>query len=499
MNNVNPQAVIDSTLALIKAAQQTPNDELAKAWTQAGTATSGITAYDLEAGAKLLYPVITPLRNRIPRTSGAGGIQANWRGITGINTTNMSVGVGGGNRSGVMSSTTKDYIAAYRTIGLEDFATFEAELAAQGFDDLKARAVEGLLRSLMIGEEKVILGGNSTVGLGTTGTPTVATATTGGTLAAQAWSIICVALAFDGYQSGTVVGGIVGAVARTNADGSTDNYGGGSAQKSAAASQTTTGATSTISATVAAKSNAVAYAWYWGLSGAELLGAITTINSVVIAAAATGTQNASALTAADNSVNTLVFNGILSQVNEAGSNSYVATMATGTAGTGTPLTSDAAGGIVEIDAALKSFWDNFRLSPTDIYVSSQEMTNITKKILAANSTAAQRFVFNSDQGMLAGGTMVRSYLNKYAMDGAIEIPVRLHPNMPSGTIMFYCDRLPYPLSNVSNVLQIRARRDYYQIEWPLRSRKYEYGIYADEVLQNYFTPAFGVITNIANG
>ena len=250
---------------------------------------------------------------------------------------------------------------------------------------------------------------------------------------------------------------------------------------------------------MAAKSNAVAYAWYWGLSGAELLGAITTINSVVIAAAATGTQNASALTAADNSANTLVFNGILSQVNEAGSNSYVATMATGTAGTGTPLTSDAAGGIVEIDAALKSFWDNFRLSPTDIYVSSQEMTNITKKILAANSTAAQRFVFNSDQGMLAGGTMVRSYLNKYAMDGAIEIPVRLHPNMPSGTIMFYCDRLPYPLSNVSNVLQIRARRDYYQIEWPLRSRKYEYGIYADEVLQNYFTPAFGVITNIANG
>ena len=175
---VNPNAVINATLDLIKASQQTPNAELAKAWTQSGSAVSGITAYDLEAGAKLLYPVITPLRNRIPRVSGAGGIQANWRGITGINTTNMSVGVGGGNRSGVMSSTTKDYIAAYRTIGLEDYATFEAELAAQGFDDLKARAVEGLLRALMIGEEKVILGGNSSVALGTTPTPTLATATT---------------------------------------------------------------------------------------------------------------------------------------------------------------------------------------------------------------------------------------------------------------------------------------------------------------------------------
>ena len=498
-DQVNKAAVAAATLDLIKAAQAAPNAELAKAWTQSGSAVSGITAYDLEPGAKLLYPVITPLRNSIPRVSGSGGIQANWRGITGINTSNLNIGVGGGNRSGVMSSTTKDYIAAYRTIGLEDYATFEAELAAQGFDDLKARAVEGLLRALMIGEEKVISGGNSSTGLGTTATPTLATATTGGTLAAQAWSVICVALAFDGYQSGSVSGGVVGAVSRTNADGSTDNYGGGSAQKSAAASQTTTGATSTISATVAAKANAVAYAWYWGLAGSELLGAITTINSVVITAAATGTQNASALTAADNSQNTLVYDGLLSQVNQAGSNSYVYTMANGVAGTGTPLTSDTAGGVVEIDAALKSFWDNFRLSPTTIYVSSQEMLNITKKILSASSTAAQRFVFNSDQGMLAGGSMVRSYLNKYAMDGAVEIPIRLHPNMPSGTILFYCDRLPYPLSNVSNVLQIRARRDYYQIEWPLRSRKYEYGIYADEVLQNYFPPAFGVITNIANG
>lgn len=499
--NVNPAEVLNATLSLIKAAQQTPNTDLAKAWTQSGSAVAGITAYDLEPGAKLLYPVITPLRNRIPRVSGAGGIQANWRAITGVNTGNLNIGVGGGNRSGVMSSTTKEYTAAYRTIGLEDYATFEAELAAAGFDDLKARAVEGLLRSLMIGEEKVILGGNSSIAMGTTATPTLTTATTGGTVAdAGAFSVICVALAFDGYASGSVSGGIVGAVARTNADGSTDNYGGGSAQKSANATIATTGGgLSTVSCKVTAKTNAVAYAWYWGASaGNEVLGAITTINSVVITAAATGTQNATALAASDNSTNTLVFDGLLTQINTSNSNSYVSTLATGTAGTGTPLTSDTAGGIVEIDAALKSFWDNYRLSPTDIYVSSQEMLNITKKILAASATAAQRFVFNSEQGMLAGGTMVRSYLNKYAMDGAVEIPVRLHPNMPSGTILFYCDRLPYPLSNVSNVLQVRARRDYYQIEWPLRSRKYEYGIYCDSVMQNYFPPAFGIINNIAN-
>ena len=108
-------------------------------------------------------------------------------------------------------------------------------------------------------------------------------------------------------------------------------------------------------------------------------------------------------------------------------------------------------------------------------------------------------MFDTVQGSVVGGTLVRSYLNKFTMNGAQEVPIRLHPNIPPGTIMFTSSRIPYPLSNVTNVLQIRARRDYYQIEWPLRTRKYEFGIYSDQVLQNYFTPAFGVIKNIGNG
>jgi hypothetical protein len=497
---INRAAVTAATVQLIKASQQ---ENLGKAWTQSGTATSGITEYDLEAGAKLLFPVITPLLKRIPRVSGKGGIQANWRGITAINSAGISAGVGQGNRGGITTTTTKDYIAAYRTLGYDDNVSFEADLAAAGFDDLRSINVTNLLKSIMIGEERTVLGGNSSLALGTTPTPTLVGSTTGGTLAAQTWSVVCVALAFDGYRNAGGAGslsGVVGAVTRTNADSSTDTYGGGAAQKSAAATATTTGSTGSIAATVAAVRGAVGYAWYWGTSGSEALGAVTSINSVSITAAATGTQTitAAALTA-DNSQNTLVYDGLLTQIGTAANNSYYTAMPTGTAGTGTPLTSDSAGGIVEIDVALKAFWDNYRLTPTDIYVSSQEMTNISKKVLSASSTSAQRFVFNSEQGVLAGGTMVRSYLNKYAMDGAAEIPIRLHPEMPAGTIMFFCDTLPYPLSNVSNVLQIRTRRDYYQIEYPLRSRKYEYGVYVDSVLQNYFPPAFGMISNIANG
>ncbi|MGO9768254.1 MAG: hypothetical protein ACLPSW_01610, partial [Roseiarcus sp.] len=187
------------------------------------------------------------------------------------------------------------------------------------------------------------------------------------------------------------------------------------------------------------------------------------------------------------------------QALKTGSNSYVYTMATGAAGTGTPLTADGAGGVIEIDVVLKYMWDNYRLGPDTMWVNSQEALNISKKILAGTSTAAQRFVFNSVQDAIGGGIMVRTYLNRFSMAGGSVVDIKVHPNMPAGTVLLTSKKLPYPLANVTNVMQIRTRQDYYQIEWPLVSRKYQYGVYADEVLQHYFPPSMALITNIANG
>lgn len=471
-------------------------------FTQNASATSGLTFYDLELGAKSLYPVLTPLRNSIPRVSGAGGIQANWRAITGVNTSGIRLGVSAGNRGGVQAVTTQDYTAAYRGIGLESSTDFEAQYAGQGFDDIRAISARTLLEATMIGEEQMILGGNgAAVALGQTGTPTLAAATTGGTLATQTLSVICVALAFDAYVNGSVVGGIQQSITRTNAGpySSSDTFGGGAAGKSAAATVSVTGATGSATASVVAIVGAVGYAWFWGVAGSEVLGAITSINSVAITANATGTQTAASLSTSDFSKNALEFDGLLYQAFKTGSNSYILTQANGTAGVGTPLTADGSGGIVEIDLVLKNLWDNYRLSPSEIWVNSQEALNISKKILQGNSNAAQRFVFNSQQDSLGGGIMVRTYLNRFSMAGGSTLSINVHPNMPAGTILFLTNRLPYPLSNVSNVIQMRTRQDYYQIEWPLIKRSYEIGVYADEVLQHYFPPSMAVITNIGNG
>ncbi len=92
-----PRTVQDYNAALTSAssflaeierahANPLPGDPLAKStFSQSSSPTSGLTYYDLETGAKFVYPLLTPLRNEMPRVSGKGGIQANWRAVTGVN------------------------------------------------------------------------------------------------------------------------------------------------------------------------------------------------------------------------------------------------------------------------------------------------------------------------------------------------------------------------------------------------------------------------------
>lgn len=511
----DPAALLSAWDGLRKAPGNGFPPELLKAINQA----TGLVWYDLEPYAKLLFPVITPLRNRIPRVGADGGTATHWISVTGININKVSIALGEGQRGGSVTTQVVNNTAQYKSWGLDDSVTWQADFAAKNLDDAKQLAVDNLLRAVMIGEEAMIIGGNADVQLGTTPTPTLAGAGTGGSLASQTLSVICVALAFDAYN---VVGGnntlpgntiaVPGQISRTNTDGTNLTYGGGSAQKSASATVVLTSSggnppfTASATASVTAVKGAVGYAWFWGPAGTELLGAVTSINSVAITALATaGNQLASTLPASDNSTNIFLCDGLISQVTTPGSNSYYSAQATGVAGTGTPLTTDSAGGIVEIDTALKSFWDNFRLAPDMMLVNSQELKNITNKVIAGGGAPLFRFVADAkDNGgvgahQVMAGAVVGTYLNKYTMSGGQLVQVLLHPNVPPGTIIFYSSKLPYPLSNVRNLLQFKMRRDYYQIEWPIVKPSYDFSVFADGVLQNYFPPGFGMITNIANG
>lgn len=477
------------TIDLLKAMQPTQlAEDIAKSFSQA----TGLVFYDLEPAAKTLYPVLTPLRNIIPRVKANGGTATNWKQITAINTSNMRPGVSEGNRGGVIADAVADKTAAYRGIGLENAVTFEADYAALNFDDARARASQSLLNSLMIQEEQLILGGNGSLALGTTPTPTLAASASGGSLGTGTLSVICVALSHVAWRYGSVSGGLMTTATRTNADGTTDTVNSGLAQKSANATVSVTGPTGSVTATVTPVNGAVGYAWFWGTAGNETLGAITTINSVAITANATGTQLASALPAADHSRDSLVYDGVMTQLFTSGSGAVINTAATGTPGTGTSFTSDGAGGVNEIDNVLMTFWDNSRLSPDVMWVSARTLRALNALVIGNGGAPLIRFSMDAGGQQINAGTVIGTYLNKVTNT---QIAIRVHPDMPDGMVLFWSNTVPYPIANIGNLVQMKMRQDYYQIEWPRRTRKYEFGIYADGLLQMYFPPAFGIMRN----
>lgn len=481
----------------------------------------GLLWYDLRPVVQLLYPYkqLIPLISRLPRVPADGGNAFHWKRITAININNVSVGVSEGNRGGGISINLQDQQCSYKTLGLESSVSFEARLGAMNLTpDALGNAIQSTLRSVMIGEEQTLIGGNASTALGTTPTPTLVASGTGSALTAQAYYVVCVALSHQGWLAGSVQNGIPGQVTKTNTDGSTDTFGGGSAQPSAQAT-VTPAAGNTITASVAVVPNAVAYAWYFGTAtGATRLQAITQGNSVIFSSAPSATnQLITALQVAgvyqDNSTNALLPDGILSQIygsvfgtapslamstnqklpsgvsiTAGGSLSY--TKSTGNTG----LTINGTN-IAEWDAILQAAYDQYKIGYDRILMSSQDIANFMGTMLGQNAAAQFRILFDaeSETGRIVAGRRITSYLNKFFGN---TLDVEIHPYVPPGTIIFWSDRAPYELSGVPNILEAHVRMDYYQIQWPFRSRRYEYGVYSDEVFACYFTPAFGVMNNV---
>jgi hypothetical protein len=495
-------SLTSDTLDLIKAAMQRPDETLAKTISTA----TGLVAYDLQAPAKNLYPFVTPLRNSVPRVGGGTGTATNWRQVNAIIGSGFDAmgWVPEGQRSGQMSYSTSSKSATYVTIGEEDAATYEAISAGRYFEDIEARMTFRLLQKMMLKEEMAILAGNASLQLGTPATPTLSASGSGATLPAATYSVIVVALTLEGYQNSSLSAGVATTKTVTGADGKTYTLNGGSSNKSANATQAVT-AGQTLFASVTPIQGAVAYAWYVGAAGNESLQAITTINSATFSAAlASGNQAATAITA-DNSANpNYAYNGLLTTALMPGSNAYVNILATGTAGTGTVLTSSGRGSVVEIDDMFKSMWDNFELSPTVLYVNSQELKNITTKVLSNSSGPLLRYDSPADGSkeveITASGT-VSFYYNPFAINGGLRIPIKIHPRVPPGTIIGWADNLPiqYQSNEVPNVAEVRTRQDYYQINWPSVTRQRQVGVYAEALLAVYAPFAMGVIANIANG
>lgn len=495
---------------------------------KAVTIATGLTFYDLFAPSQNLYPVITPLRNSIPRVKRKfTGNTANYKQVVALNGSGYNnIGfVPEGGRAGIMSYVTKNIGKNYVTIGEEDYLTFEAEAAAEGFEDENAMVTLRLLQKLMLKEEVGLLcandGATANGGfqLGTPGTITLSASGSGSTLTGATYYVKVVALSMEGWNNYTTpANGIPSQITVTGADGSQFTVNGGSSKVSAE-QNTSVSSTNTLFCSVPAVAGAVAYAWFVGTtSNGETLQTVTTINSLALNSYSTSNPAVpSSLTSTDCSFNSgtngtanvTAFDGIYSQILSANvangstaiGGAYVNSLSTGTAGTGTVLTSSGRGSVVEIDNLLQSMWDNYRLSPTVMYVNSQELKNISNKVLNGTSAPLLRAMMGEDGYKLTASGTIEFYFNPFSVNGGTKLPVKVHPNVPPGTIILWAEQLPewYQNNEIPNVAEVLTRRDYYRIDWPLVTRQRQYGVYAEETLAMYFPSAGAILTNIANG
>lgn len=500
----------NEVLDFAKAAFSNPLGQDGNTLEKTVTQATGLVNYDLRAPALNLFPTITPLRNAFARKQRTNpGTALNYKRINSITGSgfNFMGWVPEGQRAGRMSYSADPQAVPYVTIGEEDSLTEEARLAAEGFEDEDAMVQLRTLLKLMSKEEAGLLSGNASLALGVPGTPTLAASGSGATLPALTYSVIVVALTQAGYMQSSLTAGVATSQVVTGADSKTFTLNGGSSNKSTAATQAVT-LGQTLSATVAAVNGAVAYAWFVGASGSETLQAITTINSATFAAPLAGSRQAATVIAADYSRNNgLAYDGFLTQGFSAGAggNAYVLALPSGAAGVGTQLTSSGYGSVNEIDIMLKSMWDQYRVSPTVIYVNSQEQRSITKLSLTG-SGSAPLLRYNVEAGadgtahfQGTAGNVVSFYFNPYSPDGGTKIPVKIHPNLAPGTIMAVCERLPawYVQNETPAVAEVITRKDYYTETWPKTTRAQDYGVYCQSALAIYAQFCVSILTNIA--
>ena len=145
------------------------------------------------------------------------------------------------------------------------------------------------------------------------------------------------------------------------------------------------------------------------------------------------------------------------------------------------------------------------LSPTALYVNAQEQKNITTKCLT-NARARCRYNVDADsgndgpQGITATG-VVRWYYNPFSVDGGTISRSKSIPTCRRARSWRCASACRYGTSRTRspNVAEVLTRRDYYRIDWPLRTRRREFGVYAEETLAGYAPFAFGILNNIGNG
>jgi hypothetical protein len=443
---------------------------IAKAQTAGILESTGVYSYDLSDLVSLI-PVVTPFRDRVARkVSTDGNPFAVWRALMNINASQPDLSMGFDFAANEVNFQEQDFQARYKPTGLAGIVTQDSVDMAKGYADPYAVATFQVLNQVLIGDDRKLLGAQS-FALAQPGTVTAVTSTTGGSIAASTTNMVAVA-------------------ART---GSGYYYGTGNSQGKASSAVTTTGSTSTITASCAAVKGAVAYDWFyssnsgttWFYAGTTTVASFTFSATLAANAALPLTQPdlstswkgvansvPTVNTAADNgSANPNDYDGFLASCTGDWTNAGLFATS-GTANANQAIFQDgggaalalAGGSVAQIENQLfLPLWNSVKCSPTALMMNAAQAQEIANLILGGSSATTFLNTDASGRVSVTAGGRVGEIVNAPA--GGVTVPIEVHVSIPPGTIIARSDRVPFPQSNISNVLEYRAVRDTAQFDY----------------------------------
>jgi hypothetical protein len=466
--------------ALASAVQQLAAD-MGKTISLASPLTTGLVPYDLVAPSRLIYPVYSPMRNKLPRTQGQGTSRRVkvFTGISGSHTGGVSVGrwsipefpAGGDLTStnwpnqlpSVGSQNAVDVDVPYKFFGITEPLSWLAQFSGQGFEDISALVNLILLQEGMLLEEHQIIQGSSQA-LAAPGTPTVKcrSAATGETvITGQTTNLYVKVTAVNFYgESVPSSPGNAAISASQVADVTIDPAPGAPSYNIYVATGTSAGTYYLVAS---------------GIGGSKytIQGALPT----------GGTQPPTVDSGTGSAQD---YDGMLNVLD--GFTKSTTYPASGySAGyinqsVGSTLTNDA---LFDMFAGL---WDNssslntsdsggFRADPAELIVEGLDAKNYAENVLTQASGGQQAYQIRIDQdeiGSIRAGAAISQIQNPITRS---MVTIVTHPYLQQGNALALSYNLPQSFSNVSNAWEICNVQDYISISWPVIDVTFRYSLF----------------------
>jgi hypothetical protein len=451
---------------------------LGKSFSLSSPLSSGFVPFDLIPFVRTIYPVYTPLRNKIPRVPGQGeyhrgkilaSISGSLPGNLGtLQDDSTSEFFGGSGFSAWPNplpasgtQTAYDLIVPYKFFALTEGTSWLAQFQGQGFDDIYGLASLVLLQEFMLLEEHDLLASSSQALVAPAAPTAVARAAgTGET-----------ALTFTGTDLWIVVTAL--------------DYWGETAYASGNVTEVTTATSgvSVVDVTIQPSTGQLAYAIYVGTGTANpgrtgfwrfqtntLGGYVGAIKFTLQGAVPTTGANPPATDTGTSSANRQesIISVLSDRAYNSGSGPYPGSGSSPAVNAGYLNKSVGKQFIVTVlqDALQQMFNGStgYFANPSEIITSPNDITILAESIITESVAAYQLRIQQSEVAGVTGGVAVANVVNPITR----SMPELLaHPYLPQGNAMLMSYTLPQTQNNLGNVVENVMVQDYAQIGWPV--------------------------------